>query len=153
MLSTSFINNGVAVKIDNVDISTLSINDVNQIKDCLYKHLVVVIKKQDTGSFNYTRFIEQLGKIANYGQMAYSIDGEYANSKGKLTSEWDLPKEDYPVQRVTGKKNSTNKISGIFGTGILDWHANLNGLDRADGVALLRICGRRHCNLHKALER
>ena len=26
--------------------------------------------------------------------------------------------------------------TGIFSSGILDWHANLNGLDRADGVAL-----------------
>ena len=136
MLSTSFLNNGVAARIDNVDISTLSASEIEEIKDCLHKHLVVVIKKQDVGSFNYTRFIEQIGKIANYSQMAYSLNGEFASSKGKPTSEWNLSKESYPVQRVTGKKNSKNNISGIFGTGILDWHANLNGLDRADGVAL-----------------
>ena len=136
MLRTSVLNNGVAVKIDDIDISSISSIDIDKIKDCLYKHLIVVIKKQDIGSFNYTKFIEHIGKIANYDQLAYDLNGEYASCKGKPTSEWNLPKENYPVQRVTGKKNSTNNISGIFGTGILDWHANLNGLDRADGVAL-----------------
>jgi len=135
-MNTKLLNNGAAVQITNIDIGSLSTNDIEQIKDCLYKHLVVVIKHQSKSGYDYTKFIEQLGKVSNYNQMVYSDNGEESEHTAVETDKWIKPAHEYPVQRVTGKKNSKNNISGIFGTGILDWHANLNGLDRADGVAL-----------------
>ena len=43
-----------------------------------------------------------------------------------------------PIKR----KQIDGKRTGIFGSGVLDWHANLNGPTRADGVALQ---GWSHC--------
>ena len=69
--------------------------------------------------------------------MCYTKEGEfYLGKTPPNTNEWDKDKELYPIQRTTAKKNKKGISTGIFSSGILDWHANLNGLDRADGVAL-----------------
>jgi len=135
------INNGVATEISNIDISSLTILETEKVKDCLHKNLILVIKNQSCDSYNYTKFIEGLGNVANYIQMIYNNDGTLANNPGEPTDMWTNAKNVYPVQRVTGKKVD-GKRSGIFGSGVLDWHANLNGLNRADGVALQ---GYEHC--------
>jgi taurine dioxygenase len=130
------INNGVAVEIQDVDITELTEFGYQYIKDALHKHLVVVIKNQPKNTWEYTKLIENIGTIGNYAQMKFTPDGEdFPADQVVSTSEWSGAKEDYPVQRVTGKKKN-GKFTGVFGTGKLDWHANLNGLDRADGVAL-----------------
>jgi alpha-ketoglutarate-dependent taurine dioxygenase len=131
------IQNGVAVEVTGVDITALNkSNDYNFIRDALHKHLVVVIKKQSTNPWEYTRFIENIGRVANYDQFAFTVDAErYPLDRVVPTNQWKTDTWNYPVQRVTGKKKD-GKFTGIFGTGKLDWHANLNGLDRADGVAL-----------------
>ena len=135
-MKTNLIKNGVAIEACDVNISKMSSNDYNTIKNLLHKHLVVVIKNQTSNPWEYTRFIENIGNIANYNQFQFTTDGgEFNLDQVVSTDKWLDKKEKYPVQRVTGKKIKGQR-TGIFGTGILDWHANLNGLDRADGVAL-----------------
>ena len=138
-MNPKILNNGVAIQLDGIDITSLTNDDIALIKEYLYKNLIVVLKHQNAESFYYTKFVEGIGKVASYDQMIYAIDGEVTKYPAVHTNEWKHDIKDYPVQRVTGKKTSKNEISGIFGTGILDWHANLNGLDRADGVALQGI--------------
>ena len=129
--------NGVATQIDDVDIVDLSVDDAQFIRDTLRKKLIVVLKKQNKLPYHFVNFIEKIGTVANYRQMIYTKEGEfYLGKTPPNTSNWDKDKELYPIQRTTAKKNKKGISTGIFSTGILDWHANLNGLDRADGVAL-----------------
>ena len=132
----NLIKNGVAVEIIDADITKMTDDDYKIVKSLLHNHLIVVLKNQDTNPWEYTRFIENLGSVANYGHFMHTTDGEIFNLKNVVsTDKWQGDKSKYPVQRVTGKKVN-GQITGIFGTGILNWHANLNGLDRADGVVL-----------------
>ena len=135
MLETKLINNGVAIEIKNIDIANLKYNDGKKILDILHKNLIVVIKAQNTNPWHYTSFIESLGEINNYSQMLFHTNGDEALYPASLTKEWKYNKHLYPVQRVTGMKKN-KKHTGIFGSGILDWHPDLNGLNRADGVSL-----------------
>ena len=116
-----------AVEVSGVDIS--SPETYAGIEDVLTAHLVVVIKKQSTDPLHYTEFVQSINPIANFDQCVWDIEG----------NRIDVPREpDKPfsnVQRVTGEKRN-GESTGIFGVGRLDWHANLNGPDRADGVAL-----------------
>ena len=139
--------NGAAVEICDTDITKYTKKEYDRIRDHLLHHQVVVIKNQTTNPFEYTKFIENVANpnsrnSLNYGQFAFTSDGKpFTRSDSVPTRSWFGSKEDYPVQRVTGKKIN-GKFSGIFSTGKLDWHANLNGLNRADGVALQ---GYKHC--------
>lgn len=142
MKGLKYIKDGAAVEIVGVDITQMSESDYAFVKNVLHQDLIVVIKNQSRRSWDYTRFIEKLGSVSNYNQMVWHAGGEVPfEGRPGMTSDWNGRKDDYPVQRVTGKKNN-GKFTGIFGTGILDWHANLNGKDRADGVALQ---GWEHC--------
>lgn len=141
-MNTKNIKNGVAVEIFDLDINSKNYNS-KQIKNLLLQNTIVVIKNQDVRSGIFTKFVDQIGHIANYNQFVFDpITGEYRYHPKDTDSfippdKWGAY-DTYPVQRVTGKKVG-GEISGIFGTGILDWHANLNGLNRADGVALQAI--------------
>jgi len=129
--------NGVATQINNVDITNLSDSDADKIKNILRKDLIVVLKHQERLPFWFVNFVERIGTVANYRQMIYTKEGEfYIGKTPPNTNSWDKDKELYPIQRTTAKKNKKGISTGIFSSGILDWHANLNGLDRADGVAL-----------------
>lgn len=134
------IKQGVAVEIKNFDITNFTQNQTDFISQTLKENTIVVIKKQNYAPGHFTKFISKIGKIANYVHFAFDpITGETKYSPnpddGLIDPDsWPDPNT-YPVQRVTGKKVN-GKSSGIFGEGILDWHSNLNGLDRADGVAL-----------------
>jgi len=138
------IKNGVAAQINNFNIKDISVDKGIEIKNCLLENVVVVLKNQDVAPAYFTNFVDNIGPIANHDQFIYDpITGERKYSLGgkndKLIDPLSWPDPyTYPVQRVTGKKVK-GEISGIFGTGILDWHANLNGLTRADGVALQGI--------------
>ena len=127
-----------AVELADVDITQFQQVDYDHLRTLLEQEQVVVLKKQTTNPWEYTRLIEKLTpKYAlNYNQFAFETDG-HAFSRNAVvpTWKWQGTKKGYPVQRVTGKK-SNGKFTGIFSTGKLDWHANLNGPDRADGVAL-----------------
>lgn len=137
------IQNGAAVEITGIDITSFDkSDDYDFVRNVLHKHLVVVIKNQSTNPWEYTRFVENIGRVANYNQFGFTTDAEeYPRDQVVPTSQWKGDTWRYPVQRVTGKKKK-GKFTGIFGTGRLDWHANLNGTDRADGVALQ---GWEHC--------
>lgn len=130
------LNNGVAHQTADVDVTDLTSSDASLIKQALEEKLIIVIRNQDKCPWSFANLIESISDIANYSQMHWTTDGNMINNSSVVKPEdWNKDKSLYPVQRVTGMKKK-NQFSGIFGQGILDWHANLNGLDRADGVAL-----------------
>ena len=130
-----------AVEILDFDISTHTAEDAAEMRDILLRELVVVIKKQDTNPLNFARLIHEMGGLSNWNQLCRTIDGEPHNflSEYPNVNQWDK-NTPFPIQPVTGEKKEGEYI-GIFPTGLLDWHCNLNGPDRADGVALQGIKG------------
>lgn len=130
-------NNGVATEIKHIDITNLDETSLHDIRKIVRSDVVTILKKQSTQPAYFTNFVSKIGPIGNFKQLLWDpTTGELCNNTQNLHDPlmWSNP-ETYPVQRVTGKKIN-GKDSGIFGTGVLDWHANLNGLRRADGVAL-----------------
>ena len=128
------------VEILDVDITTLSSVDYAEIKEIFLEHLIVVFKNQPLKVVPYARLIEGIGKIANWEQSVWRMDGSvlYDNYKGQYVDPFTYigADENFPVQRVTGKKIKGDP-TGIFGEGKLDWHSNMNGpFNRARGVAL-----------------
>ena len=121
----------------DIDIRDTSPEMSNEVMNILKKELVVVIKKQDINSINFARLIHNMSFIANWQQLSWMPEGTHSNITEYL-DPWDTTI--YPVQRVTAEKKD-NKYTGIFPVGKLDWHSNLNGPDRADGVALQGIRG------------
>ena len=146
-IKQEFIKNGVAVEIVDFNIQNATQDQCNEIKEVLQQNVLVVIKNQNKAPGYFTKFVSQVGKIANYKQFNWNpVTAEECyplthNQKFINPDDWPDP-ETYPVQRVSGKKID-GKRTGIFGSGVLDWHANLNGLNRADGVALQ---GYEHCS-------
>jgi hypothetical protein len=130
-----------AVEIIDFDIKNYTYEDAIEIRDILRNELIVVIREQDTDPFNYARLIHYVGGICNWDQLCRDIDGNFIGPRaGPLNIEnWDKIKP-FPVQRVTGEKKN-GEFTGIFPLGKLDWHCNLNGPDRADGVSLQGIKG------------
>ena len=102
----------------------------------LQKNLIVVIKGQSTNPIYLSRLIHNMSHIANWNQMAWDTDGNMLGQPTEYTDPWSV--DTIPVQRVTGEKKD-EEFTGIFPVGELDWHANLNGPTRADGVALQGI--------------
>jgi alpha-ketoglutarate-dependent taurine dioxygenase len=127
--------------IENFDITDCSIDDIKEIKNLLEKHLVVVIKKQSTDPRSYARLVDNIGEIVNVNQWMWDQHGNRVDVP-KTIPDYDTWEDfnTYPIQRVTGMKKH-GEWTGIFGSGKLDWHCNLNGLDRADGVALQALEG------------
>ena len=134
------LNDGVALQINDFDIKNINDESAEVIKDKLKEHTIVVLKRQDRTPATYTNFIGHIGRIANWNQ--FNFDPITGKEIYKPTDEdgfiepfdWPNPNT-YPVQRVAHKQID-GKRTGIFGSGVLDWHANLNGPTRADGVAL-----------------
>jgi alpha-ketoglutarate-dependent taurine dioxygenase len=140
-MQTKRLNHG-AIEVLDFDITNFSEEDGNNLRELLMQELIVVIKQQDTNSLNYAKLIHQIGGMSNWNLMHTDYDG---NSIGGLTAypnldEWDKNKF-FPIQSVTGKKSKEGEFNGIFPLGKLDWHCNLNGPDRADGVALQGVRG------------
>lgn len=120
-----------------LDIDIRDVTNGQDIADILKQKVIVVLKNQTKATGHFTNFVSKIGPIANWPHMAFDpITGEdkYSFEKYVSPEEWE-DWDTYPVQRVTGEKVN-GKMSGIFGSGKLDWHANLNGPTRADGVAL-----------------
>ena len=139
-MNFKLLNDGVAIQINDFDIRDIDEESAELIKDKLKKHTIVVLKRQDRTPATYTNFVRHIGKIANWNQFNFDpITGEERyrpkNEHGFIEPfDWPNPNT-YPVQRVAHKQID-GKRTGIFGSGVLDWHANLNGPTRADGVAL-----------------
>lgn len=115
------------------DITQISPEKAKEIFELLQKELVVVIKKQNTNPVFVSRLVYSMSHIANWQQMVWNTDGNYIGSPTEYPNPWES--EIFPVQRVTGEKKE-GEYTGIFPVGKLEWHANLNGPTRADGVAL-----------------
>jgi alpha-ketoglutarate-dependent taurine dioxygenase len=130
-----------AVEIADFDIREFTIEQAHEIRDVLRKELVVVIREQDRDPYNYAKLIHHIGGICNWDQCYRDIDGNTLNKDPSYPDfdNWDKTKS-FPVQRVTGEKKN-GEFTGIFPLGKLDWHCNLNGPDRADGVAIQGIKG------------
>ena len=132
-----------SVEILDFDITVCTEHDIEQIRSVLHKDLVVIIRGQNTDPRFYFGLVHTIGDVANYNQMVWNVKGDLVDSS--FTKEipdfknWIDP-DTFPIQRVTGMVKGERR-TGIFGTGILDWHCNLNGPDRADGVALQALEG------------
>lgn len=140
MLNIRHLNYG-AVEILDFDISSITIETALELRDILRKELIVVIRKQQTEPLNFAKLIHYMGNICNWSQCKWDLEGNsiQENSKYPDIENWDHTKP-FPVQRVAGEKRN-GAFTGIFPLGKLDWHCNLNGPDRADGVALQGIKG------------
>lgn len=127
--------------IENFDIADCSIDDIKAIKNLLEKHLVVVIKRQCIDPRSYARLVDNIGEISNVNQWMWDQHGNRVDTPKTIPdyNTWE-DANTYPIQRVTGMKKH-GEWTGIFGSGKLDWHCNLNGPDRADGVALQALEG------------
>ena len=125
-------------KVIDIDISKVTPLMCAEVLETLKKELVVVIKKQPTDTKFFARLVHGMNNvIANFEQCVWNEDGDIEKYDEYL-DPWECDR--YPVQRVTAEKKNGD-YSGIFPRGKLDWHANLNGPDRADGVALQGIRG------------
>lgn len=131
-----------AVEVLEFDISNFTQEDSRFLRELLLKELIVVIREQTTDPLNFARLIHEIGDICNWNQLNSDLD---ANSVPNLQEYPDIYGWDrntiFPIQAVTGKKSKDGSYNGIFPVGKLDWHCNLNGPDRADGVALQGIRG------------
>ncbi len=126
-------------KVINLDLDNLTHDACQDVLEILKKELVVVIKKQPTESYKFARLIHGMNHtIANFQQCVWNEKGDY-DIWDQYKDPWEC--DQFPVQRVTAQKNSDDDYTGIFPRGKLDWHANLNGPNRADGVALQGIRG------------
>tara|TARA_B110000967_G_scaffold56838_1_gene58254 strand:+ start:805 stop:1707 length:903 start_codon:yes stop_codon:yes gene_type:complete len=128
----------VTHKIIEIDLDELTIPNCKWVMNELQRELVVVIKKQTTDPVKFGRLVSGMSHIANWTQLTWDTDGNYIGSPDYMPNPWE--ESTFPVQRVTGEKKN-DEYTGIFPVGKLDWHANLNGPGRADGVALQGIKG------------
>lgn len=136
-----FLTNNAAVEVLNIDIKKISQEEVFEIRNILLNHLVVVIRNQDRSPAILTHFIERMGCINEYDELLWDTSGNWLGEMKSYKSPLSFEDPDsYPVQRVTGQVVD-GKVSGIFGTGILDWHSDLNRYDIGDGVALQAYSG------------
>lgn len=121
-----------------VDFDNLTKEDCKKTLELLKKELVVVIKKAPTNPLGMHRLVGGMSYIANWQQCIWDVDGNFKGVPTKPVDPWQV--DEVLVQRVTAQEKD-NKPTGIFPKGKLDWHANLNGPDRADGVALQAYAG------------
>ena len=160
------IDQGNAWQIKDVDITKLTTEDYAQIREWLMTKLILVFKQQPRDSYHHARLIHNIGwgkngvasaeSIGNWKSCWWDNTGEKrVDFLTNRIANTDLPTrsqfwakgypspddyvncpDDYPVQRVTGKKDKDGVHSGIFGKGKLLWHSNLNHIAFPDGVSL-----------------
>ena len=131
--------NNCGVEIVDIDITNLTDADYEEINELFLEHLVVVIRNQPMLTVPYAKIVHRCGRIANWSQAIWDIDGNVLENKPEKVInpfKYSGPDKSYPVQRVTGQIKE-GKRTGIFGQGKLDWHSNMNGpFNRARGVSL-----------------
>ena len=121
-----------------IDFDNLTKEDCLETFELLKKELVVVIKKAPVNPIGMHRLVAGMSHIANWKQCFWDVEGNFKGVPTEPLDPWAT--DEVLVQRVTAKEKD-NKPTGIFPKGKLDWHANLNGPDRADGVALQGYAG------------
>lgn len=121
-----------------LDFDNLTKEDCLETYELLKKELVVVIKKAPINPIGMHRLVSGMSHIANWEQCFWDVEGNFRGVPTEPLDPWAT--DEVLVQRVTAKEKD-NKPTGIFPKGKLDWHANLNGPDRADGVALQGYAG------------
>jgi alpha-ketoglutarate-dependent taurine dioxygenase len=138
----SFTDHNTHIEITDLDITNVSVAELSELQKLLYKHLIVVIRDQDTDPRYFARLNAFMGPLANVNQWATTRHGNFVDEIPKSAPDFETwPDPDtYPIQRVSGMKKN-GQPTGIFGTGILDWHCNLNGPERADGLGLQALEG------------
>ena len=131
--------NHCGVEIVDVDIAKLTLADYKEINEIFLQELIIVFRNQPNLSVPYAKLVSKIGKIANWGQAIWDLNGNiirHAKSTIPDPFTFNGPDNLFPVQRVTGQLKN-GKRTGIFGQGKLDWHSNMNGpFNRARGVAL-----------------
>jgi alpha-ketoglutarate-dependent taurine dioxygenase len=130
----------------DIDIKKIDDETAKVIFKLLTERLIVVIKNQSTNNIHLSRLIHKISRIANWQQMLWNRHGDLIGPPKECVDPTDV--DTYPCQRVTGGKTENGKFGGIFPTGELKWHANLNGPTRADGVALQAIDGTEGTETH-----
>jgi len=121
-----------------INFDTLTIRDCLETFELLKKELIVVIKKAPTNPLGFHRLVSGMSQIANWAQCIWDTEGNYTGVPKEPLDPWSTDR--VLVQRVTAKEKD-DKPTGIFPKGKLDWHSNLNGPDRADGVGLQGYAG------------
>lgn len=137
------LNNGVAVEITDFDIRDITPEIGKQINNLVRDRTIVVLKNQTKTSQYYTKFVNSIGPVRNWMNFVFDpLTGKEVRTAKENKARgfidpatWSGAPDEYPVQRVSGKIIDGQR-SGIFGAGVLDWHAALNSIDSADGVAL-----------------
>jgi alpha-ketoglutarate-dependent taurine dioxygenase len=140
-MKVKFLEN-CGVELLDIDVLNLNEEEYSQIKDLLFEHLVVVIKNQPQLSVPFAKLVYSIAPIDNWKNCRWKQDGTWIGQQ-QLINPFDYVGDDnsFPVQRVTGQKvQGSNMHGGIFGSGILDWHTNMNGPGAsARGVGLQAI--------------
>jgi alpha-ketoglutarate-dependent taurine dioxygenase len=130
----------VGVEIYDVDICNLNAHDYREIADIFFNELIVLIRDQVCSPLPFAKIVQSFGQIVNTNQCIWNQYGERVQFENVDAFNWNQPPDQFPVQRVTGMKKD-GLPTGIFGTGILDWHCNINGLSWAPGVGLQGVQG------------
>ncbi|CAN5459282.1 hypothetical protein BH10BDE1_BH10BDE1_07870 [soil metagenome] len=131
----------VGVEVFDLDIASMSKLEYQELTELFFSELIVLIRNQKPDAAPFAKIVHKFGDIVNLNQCAWDERGiEIAPYATLNPFEWYPGLGPFPVQRVTGKKVD-NKDSGIFGSGILDWHCNINGVTWAPGVGLQAVAG------------
>lgn len=140
--------NNVGIEISDIDITNLTSDQYKCIKKFLIEELIVLIRRQEyKNPYYFAKLVSNMGDIGNIeGCNWHYPDGNTYNpvpytGKKIPVNNWQDNPQYFPVQRVTGNKNQRGYRTGIFGTGTLSWHSNLNNPKNAAGVALQAIHG------------
>lgn len=132
----------VGVELYDLNISNLSVDELKMINNVFFEDLMVVIRNQPVDTLAFAKIAFSFGKIVNSNLCVWNKHGErLAEISDDINPEhWQNNIENLPVQRVTGMKKN-GQPTGIFGSGKLDWHCNLNGITWAPGVGLQAVEG------------
>jgi alpha-ketoglutarate-dependent taurine dioxygenase len=109
----------------------------DSVRDDLLQHQIIIFKNQPYNPLHFHKNIAKLGGLSNWEQLWFDLEGNFIGKPTEYLDPftWDKDPMTFPIQRVSGKKVN-NVESGIFPKKRLDWHSNLNGPTRADGVGL-----------------
>lgn len=146
------VERGVAAEVVDVDISDITQEKIDRIRNALLRTPIVVLKKQTTEAIHYARFIHSISankKIDNWARCFWFEDGTNSPLNKAIGDFESIPYQNpydtnkpYPVQRVNSSRENNGVFRGVFQGKRLDWHSNLNNVNHADGVA---IQGYEHC--------
>ena len=140
------------VEITDVDISELTEDQYQEIKNIYQDQLIIVFRNQAVKTLPFAKLTQRMGKgIVNWNTCWWNIHGDLQEGVDLNNGIWHdvVPDpftfagkdDEFYVQRVNGmKKNGID--SGIFSQPELDWHNNINKVDTPGrGVALQAVSG------------